>query len=84
MFTIRILNHLCPDRQLAWLAVKVDLEDLLNATEVAAVLGLAHREAVSTYRQRYADFPKPVMKKGTCVLWLRHDIEAWATRGGRG
>jgi predicted DNA-binding transcriptional regulator AlpA len=63
--------------------MKVDPEDLLNATEVAAVLGLAHREAVSTYRSRYDDFPKPVVKKGTCVLWVRADIERWARRTGR-
>ena len=59
--------------------VAVDFEDLLNAREVAAALGLAHRETVATYRRRYADFPEPVIKKGTCVLWLRADIEAWKT-----
>lgn len=63
--------------------MKVDPVDLLNATEVAGVLGLAHREAVSTYRSRYADFPEPVVKKGTCVLWVRSDIERWAKRTGR-
>lgn len=56
----------------------VDPEDLINATEVASVLGLAHREAVSTYRRRYDDFPEPTISKGTCVLWLRQDVEAWA------
>ena len=60
--------------------MKVDPEDLLNATEVAEALGLAHREAISTYRRRYVDFPEPVVKKGTCVLWVRSDIERWARR----
>lgn len=58
--------------------VKIDPEDLLNAAEVADALGLAHRQAVATYRGRYSDFPEPVVVKGTCVLWLRHDVEAWA------
>lgn len=58
--------------------MKVDPTDLLNATEVAAALGLAHREAVSTYRKRYPDFPEPLIKKGTCVLWHRPDVDAWA------
>jgi hypothetical protein len=58
--------------------VKVDPSNLLNSGEVAAVLGLAHREAIATYRRRYPDFPEPVIKKGTCVLWLLRDIEAWA------
>jgi predicted DNA-binding transcriptional regulator AlpA len=64
-------------------AVKVDVADLLNATEVAAVLGLAHREAVATYRRRYSDFPEPVIVKGTCVLWRRVDVDRWAERTGR-
>jgi predicted DNA-binding transcriptional regulator AlpA len=58
--------------------MKVDPDDLLNAKEVSLVLGLAHREAVSTYRARYQDFPQPVIRKGTCVLWLRQDVEKWA------
>lgn len=63
--------------------MKVDPTDLLNAAEVAQVLGLAHREAVSTYRRRYNNFPEPIIKKGTCVLWHRPDIQAWAGRTGR-
>jgi predicted DNA-binding transcriptional regulator AlpA len=55
----------------------VDTGDLLNAREVAEVLGLAHREAIATYRRRYSDFPGPVISKGTCVLWHRPDVEAW-------
>ena len=58
--------------------MKVELDDLLNAREVAAVLGLAHREAVATYRRRYPDFPEPRISKGTCVLWVRSEIEEWA------
>jgi predicted DNA-binding transcriptional regulator AlpA len=64
--------------------MKVDPKDLLNAKEVAAALGLAHREAVATYRRRYEDFPHPLITKGTCVLWLRQDVEKWAqSRGHR-
>ena len=61
----------------------MDTDDLLNAREVAAVLGLAHREAIATYRRRYPDFPAPVIAKGTCVLWHRPDVEAWARETGR-
>ena len=58
----------------------IDPVDLLDAGEVAALLGLARRQAVSTYRRRYPTFPAPVVDKnsGKCVLWLRSDIEAWA------
>jgi predicted DNA-binding transcriptional regulator AlpA len=58
--------------------VKIDPEDVLDANEVADLLGLAHRQAVSTYRKRYDDFPEPVIEKARCVLWRRQDVEAWA------
>lgn len=61
----------------------VELADLLNAREVATLLGLAHREAVATYRRRYPEFPSPAIMKGTCVLWIRQDVEAWARATGR-
>jgi predicted DNA-binding transcriptional regulator AlpA len=63
--------------------MKVDPTDLINASEVAVVLGLAQREAIATYRRRYSDFPIPVIKKGTCVLWLLQDIQDWAEATGR-
>jgi predicted DNA-binding transcriptional regulator AlpA len=68
---VRIVNYCFP--------VKIDPDDLLDATEVAEVLGLAHRQAVTTYRTRYADFPEPLVRKASnkCVLWLRADIERW-------
>ena len=57
----------------------MDLNDLLDAAEVAELLGLAHRQAVSTYRARYDDFPAPVLEKpsGKCVLWRRQDVQIW-------
>ena len=58
----------------------VRTEDLIDVHEVAAILGLAHRESVSTYQRRYPDMPKPVISRsnGRTRLWLRKDIEAWA------
>lgn len=58
--------------------MNVDPADLLDANEVAALLGLSHRQAVSTYRTRHDDFPEPVVKKARCMLWQRQAIEAWA------
>jgi predicted DNA-binding transcriptional regulator AlpA len=65
--------------------VTVDPTELIDAGEVAELLGLARRQAVSTYRRRYADFPSPVVEKnsGKCDLWLRTDIERWKKRTGR-
>ncbi len=57
----------------------VDTDDLLDAAEVAEVLGLARPSSVSTYRLRYEDFPVPVIDKASkkCMLWLRADVEGW-------
>jgi predicted DNA-binding transcriptional regulator AlpA len=60
--------------------VKVDPAELLDPSEVAAVIGLANANGVSVYRRRYDDFPSPVIEKGRCVLWRRQDVERWAAR----
>jgi glutathione-regulated potassium-efflux system ancillary protein KefG len=60
----------------------VNTEDLCDAHEVAAVLGLTHSTSVSGYLRRYQDMPRPVIDLGVgrARLWLRSDIAAWATR----
>jgi predicted DNA-binding transcriptional regulator AlpA len=57
---------------------RIDLDDLLDSSGVAVLLDLANPNAVSVYRRRYPDFPKPAFESGRCILWLRGDIEAWA------
>ncbi|MCA9641376.1 MAG: hypothetical protein KC492_11800 [Myxococcales bacterium] len=61
---------------------KVDVGDLLDATEVAEVLGLAHRNTVSVYQRRYPDMPRPVVERGAgrTKLWLRSEIDEWKKR----
>lgn len=59
-------------------ARKVDPTDLINAQEVAPIIGLTNPSGVSVYRRRHDDFPEPVVEKGQCVLWLRADVERWA------
>jgi glutathione-regulated potassium-efflux system ancillary protein KefG len=54
-------------------------DDLINAAEVAELLGLAHRNSVSTYRRRYPDFPagRPAPGGGRTLLWSRTEVLAW-------
>lgn len=54
-------------------------QDLIDAAEVAQILGLAHRNSVSTYRSRYPDFPKgrPALGGGRTLVWPRDEILAW-------
>ena len=60
-------------------AGSADPDELIDAAEVARILGLAHRNSVSTYRSRYADFPagRPSPGGGRTLLWSRGDILAW-------
>ncbi len=66
------------------MGVQVDAADLVSASEVADLLGLAHHNSVTTYLHRYADFPRPVVEKssGHIRLWLRQDVQTWSE--GRG
>ena len=52
---------------------------LIDASEVAELLGLAHRNSVSTYRSRYPDFPpgQSAPGGGRTRLWRRDEIIAW-------
>ena len=57
----------------------VDIDDLIDVGEVARILGLSHNNSVTTYLQRYADFPRPVLLlvRGRCRAWVRQDVVAW-------
>lgn len=60
------------------MADRIDPADLINAEEVAQIIGLTNSRGVSVYRARHESFPIPIVEKGQCVLWLRSDVEAWA------
>lgn len=57
----------------------VRTEDLIDAVEVAEILGLSHRNSVSTYQRRYSDMPRPIVDLGPnrSRLWLRSEIRDW-------
>ena len=61
------------------MAPTVDTGDLIDAHEVAELLGLGHYQSVTTYQRRYPDMPKPVVAKGPGRprLWLRSQIVDW-------
>lgn len=60
-------------------------DELIDAHEVAEILGLSHRNSVSTYRHRYPDFPvgRPAPGGGRRLLWSRSEVVAWHRRSGR-
>lgn len=62
------------------MAPMVRTEDLVDAHDVAAILGLSHPNSVSTYLRRYEDMPRPVVERsgGRTRLWIRGEMEAWS------
>jgi predicted DNA-binding transcriptional regulator AlpA len=61
---------------------RVLLDDLIDAHDVARILGLSHRNTVSLYMRRYPEMPRPVLNlgRGRPSLWLRPEIERWHAR----
>ncbi len=57
----------------------VDTDELIDAQDVADLLGLAQRNTVSLYQRRYPEMPRPVVDlgRGRCKMWLRSEIQAW-------
>lgn len=64
---------------------RIDVDDLIDANEVARLLGLAHRNSVTTYLNRYPDMPRPAVeiRESRIRLWSRPEIVTWAAHTGR-
>lgn len=66
--------------RLPFVGRRVDLDDLIDAAEVASILGLARANSVYVYQARYPDMPRPVLDRGPrqAKLWLRSEVEVWS------
>ena len=64
---------------------RVRVSELIDATDVAEILGLSRSTSVYVYLRRYADMPRPVLDRGPnrARLWLRSEVEDWQ-RGRQG
>ncbi len=65
---------------------RVDVDDLADAHDVAALMGLSHPNNVHLYQRRYPDMPRPVLDRGgrRAKLWLRSEIQTWLEERGSG
>lgn len=61
---------------------KVDVDDLVGATEIAHRLGI-DRRSVHQLRNRHPEFPKPVAHLESALIWAWLDVEHWARATGR-
>jgi predicted DNA-binding transcriptional regulator AlpA len=57
---------------------QVDVDDLVDAHEVAILLGLAQPNSVYLYQRRHPEMPRPVVDRGPrrAKLWLQSEIIA--------
>jgi hypothetical protein len=62
---------------------QVDLDDLVDATEIARRLGVKRPQVVHDWRRRHNDFPEPIAHLGNGHVWLWPEIESWAVATGR-
>jgi hypothetical protein len=62
----------------------IDLDDLVDASEVAAEMGLASRKALAAVLSKpvgaWKDFPAPVIDRPPSRFWLRPEVQAWDER----
>ncbi|WP_421118564.1 DNA-binding protein [Aquihabitans daechungensis] len=61
---------------------KVDVDDLVGATEIGQRLGI-DRRSVHQLRRRHDDFPDPVATLESAMVWAWRDVERWAKATGR-
>jgi hypothetical protein len=62
---------------------RLDVEQLVGASEIAKRLGVKQRQAVHVWRQRYPDFPEPVLRLDMGLVWNWPEVERWARATGR-
>jgi hypothetical protein len=61
---------------------RIDVTQLVGATEIAERLGVKYR-VVHDWRRRHDDFPAPVAHLKTALIWAWPDVETWAKQTGR-
>jgi predicted DNA-binding transcriptional regulator AlpA len=61
----------------------IDLNDLVDAPEIARRTGLSGPQAVHNWHSRHPDFPAPVATYGKAVLWDWNDVKRWLSATGR-
>ena len=62
---------------------RLDVDQLVGVSEIAARLGAASPARVHDWRQRYDDFPEPVLQLAMGLLWSWPEVEGWARSRGR-
>jgi hypothetical protein len=62
---------------------RVDVDQLVGAAEIADRLGVSNSQVIHVWRARHPDFPEPVTKLRTAMIWYWPDVKTWAQQTGR-
>ena len=62
---------------------RLDVEQLVDAAEIAERLGVSGRQVVQNWVHRYEDFPTPAVRRTRAVLWYWPEVKTWARQTGR-
>jgi predicted DNA-binding transcriptional regulator AlpA len=61
----------------------VDVDQLVGAAEIAERLGVSSSQTIHVWRGRHHDFPQPITKLKTAMIWYWPEVEQWARGSGR-
>jgi len=59
------------------------VDELVGATEIAHRLGMKRPQVIHDWVRRYEDFPEPVARLETAMIWAWPDVAKWARKTGR-
>ncbi len=62
---------------------RVDVDELVDTTDIALRLGVKRLQVVHDWRRRHADFPAPIRFFGRQPIWYWPEVERWARQTGR-
>jgi len=62
---------------------RVDVDQLVGAAEIAERLGVSNSQVIHVWRGRHSDFPEPITRLKTAMIWYWPDVEKWAMKTGR-
>ena len=62
---------------------QLDVDELVGAAEIAGRLGVSNSQVIHVWRYRHPDFPEPVTRLKTAMIWYWPDVKTWAQGTGR-
>ncbi len=62
---------------------RVDVDDLVDATEIARRFGVARQSVIHDWRRRHPEFPEPIFLTTRTRLWLWPEVRRWGELTGR-